>query len=117
MYEPFDYIKFRMDKKVKKLFDTRKISWIKFLALAQLLDLLTTIVAISFIGAWEGNPVMANFSIFQMSFAKIIVAYVLVLTAVSYVVNLPLWSIKIFSIVSFLPVIWNTFVIAVELLY
>lgn len=91
-----------------------KIKYIKLLVLAQLMDLLTTVVLIGFLGGWEINPFMRNLTLLQMALIKIVVI-ALVVPILYRHKKLPLWSYVLLFYISALPVAWNILVIGVEI--
>lgn len=117
MQKEFDYYTFRLMRKFEKNFDVHKIRLIELFVLAQLLDLLTTIVSIVFFGAREINPCLKSLSLIQLSFVKIIAIYIITSCLFVYYTQFSFWIMRIFVIISLFPVVWNIFIIIIETIY
>lgn len=86
--------------------DNKKLYIILFL-IGQFLDLATTIIAIRFFNFSEGNPIMNKFSLLEISIIKIFVASLL--TIILSLRNFYLWFYKVITIITFIPVVINTY--------
>ena len=92
---------------------TRK-KLVQIFMLAQLLDLLTTLVGILYFGFHEINPAFSNISLLHLSFNKIMVALILSTYMLSGIVHFRF--IKIMNTISSIPVFLNTIQIVLEVL-
>jgi len=92
---------------------------VKWFLLAQLLDLLTTLVGILYFGAQEGNPIMIRFGLVGLIafklIAMIIVADIL-LIRFRQAGRLGIKVAIFLTVFSFLAPTWNTFVIILTLI-
>lgn len=92
-----------------------KIRYILVFLLIQLLDLLTTIVGIKYFGMIEVNPIMKQFSLWQMSLLKM-AGILIIITILYFLKKIPEWGYWILIGVSSIPVPLNMFQIASEVL-
>ena len=79
--------------------------------LAELLDIIITLIGLR-VGLMEGNPFLKLFALEWMITEKILLATLVALCM--YKFDFKKWN-WIFPIVAFLPVIWNIFVMVIEL--
>ena len=89
-----------------KLKNNKKTYIILFLT-GQFLDLITTIIAIRFFNFSEGNPIMNKFSLLEISIIKVLV--ISLLAIVISTKNFYLWFYKAITIITFMPVVINTY--------
>lgn len=91
-----------------------KIRLVILLIIAQFSDLFITIFAIQNLDCWEANPVMSSFSTLQIALFKISCIAGLVFLGVKFHEVIPRTVYKLLVAFSFLPVVWNIFVIFTE---
>ena len=92
---------------------------VKWFLLAQLLDLLTTLVGILYFGAQEGNPIMIRFGLVELIAFKLIAMIIVVnilLTRIRQTGKLGIKVTVFLTVFSFLAPTWNTFVIILTLI-
>lgn len=92
---------------------------VKLFLLAQLLDLLTTLVGIIYFGAVEGNPIISlglpRLIIFK--FISMLIVAILLMTRIKTYGGKTAIPFAVFlTVFSFLPPIWNTFVIVLTII-
>ena len=81
----------------------------KAFALIQLLDLLTTLIGICWLGLWEGNPMYAGWGLERLISLKLIYTTMIVI-----VLEMPFdygWLKWVPAVISFPPIPWNIYMI------
>ena len=91
------------------------VKYIWLIGIAQLLDLLLTLVAIVYFNCWESNPIMRDVSLIEMTVIKIAGASLVLLT-LCHKSRIPLWTFKLLFWASFAVIPWNILVITLEAL-
>jgi hypothetical protein len=91
-----------------------KVTFTKLTVLMQLLDLLTTVYALKYLGFRELNPLLSSASIIQITVVKIVGIYMLVLlmTRLHYMIKPRTYKAVFYF--SMTPVLWNTLNIIIE---
>jgi len=97
----------------ERLYGMRKAKWIELFVMAQVADLVLTVVCIVCLGCWEANPIMARLG--DMAMVKM--GLIAVMVYVLWAVRLPMWAYRLFFWMSMFPVVWNVIVIGSVILY
>ena len=91
-----------------------RLKLLEIFVLAQMLDLLSTLVAILMFGGRELNPIMGSGSIWKLTAIKILAVLVITQTLIN--INPKHKYLKLANIMSSIPVFLNTFQIVLEVL-
>jgi hypothetical protein len=91
-----------------------RLKLLEIFVLAQMLDLLSTLVVIFLFGGRELNPIMATGSIWRLSFVKIIAVLIITKTLIN--IKPKFRYLKIANVISAIPVFLNTFQLVLEVL-
>ena len=86
--------------------ENKKIKYIKWFVVTQVMDLLSTIIGIGFLGFREANPLFENATFIEMTLAKVL-AITIIVCGLYYVKKFPLWFFVVILVISAIPPLLN----------
>lgn len=104
----------KSETRVSGVISKERLKLLEIFVLAQMLDLLSTLVVILFFGGRELNPILGSGSIWRLSYVKILAVLIITKTLIN--IKPKRKYLKLANVISSIPVFLNTFQLILEVL-